>query len=227
MFITRMAINGSRRGARFLLGSPQAMHAAVLSGFPPGSALQSDVGRTLWRVDHRLDHAIWLCVVSPSRPDLTNIVEQAGWPTQSAWETREYTPLLSRLAEGQRWLFRLTANPVHTAALEDGSVKRLGHVTVAQQQGWLVERAERFGFSVTQDAEGSPDMLVTRRERREFRRGNGRVTLSTAQFDGQLEVTDADALRGALTNGIGRAKGYGCGLMTLVPLPLQSGAARG
>ena len=41
------------------------------------------------------------------------------------------------------------------------------------------------------------------------------MTLGVATFEGVLEVTDPDALRRALTHGIGRGKAYGCGLMTL------------
>lgn len=216
MFLTRMALNGARRGAWKLLNSPQAMHAAVLSGFPPESGPVPDDGRVLWRVD-RLQNAIWLYVSSPSAPDFTHIVEQAGWPTQRAWETRDYTPFLSRLAAGQQWRFRLTANPVHAVRDAAGSAKRFGHVTAAQQERWLLERSERNGFVVTVGANG-PDVAVTRRDRRVFRRESSTVTLDTAQFDGHLEVVDADALRRALREGIGRAKGYGCGLMTLAPL---------
>jgi len=41
------------------------------------------------------------------------------------------------------------------------------------------------------------------------------VTLVTVTYDGLLEVTDPDALRRTLTRGLGRAKAYGCGLLTL------------
>jgi CRISPR system Cascade subunit CasE len=210
-----MAINGARRGAWKLLRSPQAMHAAVLSGFPPDEELPTDEGRVLWRVD-RSPHRLWLYVVSPYQPDLTHIVEQAGWPTQASWQTREYAPFLQRLDVGQRWVFRLRANPVHTINTQGGAKKRYGHVTVAQQESWLLARVERLGFRVA-DAAGGPDLAVSRRDRHEFRRGSGRVTLDTAQYDGVLEVTDATALRRTLTQGIGHAKGYGCGLLTLAP----------
>ncbi|EXU63555.1 CRISPR-associated protein Cse3 [Streptomyces sp. PRh5] len=46
-----------------------------------------------------------------------------------------------------------------------------------------------------------------------------RVTLVTVTYDGRLTVTDADRFRATLTQGLGKAKAYGCGLMTLVPLP--------
>ncbi|MDX3762971.1 MULTISPECIES: type I-E CRISPR-associated protein Cas6/Cse3/CasE [Streptomyces] len=49
------------------------------------------------------------------------------------------------------------------------------------------------------------------------RTGGPRVTVSTATFQGQLRVTDPDAVRNALLTGISPAKGYGQGLLTLAP----------
>ncbi len=215
MYFSRIALNTARRGSWRLLRSPHAMHAAVLAAFPPDAGASGEGGRVLWRVD-RPQNATWLYLVSPSVPDLTHIVEQAGWPTQATWETREYSPFLSRLRDGQHWRFRLVANPVHAVHTPDGSTKRFGHVTVAQQQSWLEKRAQGFGFRIPEGPHG-PDLIVSGRERKTFRRNGATVTLDTARFDGQLEVTDADALRRSLAHGIGRAKGYGCGLLTLAP----------
>ena len=92
---------------------------------------------------------------------------------------------------------------------------------------------ERLGFRVLTSAEYGGDLpvledqngqrvdganlLINGVERgiAEFKRGERRVTLGVATFEGVLEVTDPDALRRALTHGIGRGKAYGCGLMTL------------
>ena len=217
MFLSRIAINVARRQARFLLGSPQAMHAAVLSSFAPGVPTETDDGRVLWRIDRTADHAVWLYVVSPEAPDMTHVVEQAGWPTQGAWETRDYAPLLARINAGQQWAFRITANPVRTVT-KDGVGKRRGHVTSSQQQGWFLERGEPNGFIVMQTGMDAPDLVVSNRENKSFRRGGSRVTLVTAQFDGRLEVRNAAAFRRVLAHGLGRAKGYGCGLLTLAPV---------
>ena len=217
MYLSRMAINVARRQARFLLGSPQAMHAAVLSSFAPNVPTETEAGRVLWRVDKTSDHAVWLYVVSPESPDMTHMVEQAGWQAQGAWETRDYEPFLARLTAGQQWAFRLTANPVRTVT-EGGIGKRKGHVTVAQQESWFLERAEPNGFIVPSTDGGVSDLTISNRESKSFRRGNSMVTLATARFDGRLEVQRADDLRRVLTHGLGRAKGYGCGLVTLAEL---------
>lgn len=214
MYFTRMALNPARRGTRFLQASPQAMHAAVLSAFPPGVSTQNTEGRVLWRLD-RAKHETFLYLVSPESPDLTHLIEQAGWPTSSTWQTRDYAPLLGQITIGQRYAFRLMANPVRQPREAELGGRRVGHVTTTQQQGWLLDRAERSGFRVLETATDTPALVVSDREVKKFSRGTSTITLSTARFDGQLEVSDAEFLRQALTGGIGPAKGYGCGLMTL------------
>ncbi|MFF3228835.1 type I-E CRISPR-associated protein Cas6/Cse3/CasE [Nocardia suismassiliense] len=92
MFLTRMQINPRRRGARLLLSSPQALHAAVCSGF--ADATPSDEGRILWRLDNYGPHRGILFVASPDKPDFTHIIEQAGWPTTETWDTNPDDRLL-------------------------------------------------------------------------------------------------------------------------------------
>lgn len=219
MYLTRFAVNTARRGSRTLLASPQAMHAAVLASFPPDAVGSGGEGRVLWRLDRGEHQRTELFIASPGEPDLTHLVEQAGWPTTSAWQTRDYRPLLQRLAPGQYWAFRLTANPVRSARTEEGQpTKPLAHVTAEQQRGWLLDRAPRLGFTVTAGAAGEPDVVVRDRRTLRFDRRGSKVTIAQATFDGVLHVEDAEVLRQALVRGVGRAKGYGCGLLTLAPL---------
>ena len=212
MFLTRMPLNRARRQSKTLLTSPHAMHAAVLSAFPPEATLESVEGRVLWRLDTQHPH-VYLYVVSPARPVLDHLVEQAGWPEGSSWETVDYGPRMDRLASGDILAFRLTANPVRRPRESGG--KRVPHVTALQQTEWLLQRVERHGFRIPRTAADESDVVVSRRDRHEFRRGGRTVTLVTAQFDGRLEITDATAFRRTLTHGIGSAKGYGCGLLTV------------
>jgi CRISPR system Cascade subunit CasE len=126
---------------------------------------------------------------------------------------------------------------------------RVAHRTVAQQLQWLVRQSERHGFTIpgataTPPAPGlqtdssepeapsspaGPAVAVVSRDILRFtkRKDGPRVTLSTATFEGRLRVTDPDALRSALLGGIGPAKGYGQGLLTLAPLRPAEGAGHG
>lgn len=226
MYISRLYINTARTGAQRLVGSPYRMHAAVEAAFPPGANRATEQGRILWRLDALASdrQALALYVVSPERPDLTHIVEQAGWPGTTGWETRDYTPLIERIGPGQHWNFRLKANPTRKVAEDKGRVPRegvvgsiQGHATPEQQLGWLADRGAANGFSLA-SAPGSPTAVVTQSRKERFRRGKSEVTLSTAVFDGVLRVEDAGLFRRALCHGIGRAKGFGCGLITVAPV---------
>jgi CRISPR system Cascade subunit CasE len=214
MFLTRFEINPARREARALLASPHRVHAAVMASFPEGHA-ESDDGRVLWRLDEG-GHDVVLYVVSPGEPDLTHLVESVGRPVYG-WETRDYEPLLGKIASGDRWAFRLRANPVHNARKTEGAARsqRFAQVTVAQQTDWFLRQAQRHGFTVPDGELGEPDLVVRARQTVRFARGHRTVTLGTAVFEGHLRIEDPTLVRTALVGGIGPAKGYGCGLLTL------------
>lgn len=221
MFLTKFRMNPRTRGTVRLLASPQRLHAAVLATLPPDRA-RSDHGRVLWRLDEPTPYERTLYIVSPGRPSLEQLQSECGWSQERSWRTADYQPFLSRLAPGQVWGFRLTANPVRSVAGQRGERGKVTpHLTAAQQRDWLVEKAPKQGFQVRVGDPG-PQLLVTRRERQSFHRGSGagrqRATLSRVQYDGVLIVTDADLLRTTLTRGMGRAKAYGCGLLTLASL---------
>ncbi|NNG20978.1 type I-E CRISPR-associated protein Cas6/Cse3/CasE [Naumannella sp. ID2617S] len=209
MILTRMHLNPQRRGARKLVSSPQAMHAAVLSGFPP----TVDAGRVLWRLDGAAGRHPVLWIGSQFPPDLAHLEEQAGWPSNPTTRSASLDGLLTALSPDQQWAFRITVNPTHRAD-HGGRKKVLAHVTVDQQTQWLLDRQDRLGCSLV-DADGAPTFTLEGRDVKQFRREEGRVTLATATFGGLLSVQDPDRLREVVTQGLGRGKAYGCGLLTL------------
>lgn len=237
-FLTRVYLNKNLRNARRLLASPHRMHGAVEAAFAPGAMPSGR--RSLWRVDSFPGKNI-LYIVSPVQPDVRHIVEQAGWlHDEGAAETKNYAPLLDRLQTGQSWHFRLTANPVRYLGSKDDTdepvkrknvYKRHGHITVAQQLQWLIDKSARCGFQIPHmehNGQSMPRADIVDRKIIRFERQGGReqstenkvgrkktITISTATFEGVLAVTDVDLFRIALRNGIGHAKAYGCGLLTL------------
>lgn len=220
MFLTEIKINPRKRASLGLLANPERIHAAVLGCYPPGQS-EGAAGRTLWRLDRPDKVNISLIISSPLQPDYQQLVDSYSWSTGEVAKSRSMDPLLQRLAAGQRWGFQLTANPTHSVKSADnpkGRGKRLGHVTAGQQLDWLLARASRDGFSL--DGPRGSSAQVVRRELIRFHKGAGaghQVTLSQATYRGVLTVTDPQQLRGSLCRGIGPAKSYGCGLLTLMP----------
>lgn len=246
MYLTRFPINTVRSEARRLLGSPHFLHGAVDKSFPEEPSRDGQGPRVLWRVDHSSSGRAALFIVSPQRPDLTHLVEQAGWPTldQPGWTTFAYGEFLDGLKEGDTWGFRLTANPVHYTRKEgqskDVPTKRTAHLTPKHQVRWLLEREQRAGFEVIrtpaerrllpergEGADKDPgdayEVIAHSKVPHQFRKGRDRDTRRDVRFvrvtfDGRLRITDVAAFRRTLTQGLGKSKAYGCGLMTLAPV---------
>lgn len=251
-YLSRIWLNPWRKKTRQFFRDPQMLHAAVLAGIPSQPVKE----RILWRLDNdprrvlaeappenRVDadgdpYRIALYVLSKTSPSWDHIVEQAGWPSSLSHDAqpivRSYQPLLDRLSEGDRFAFRLTANPTMSRRTErDAGSKqatrgaRVGHVTVHQQLDWLTSRSPRLGFTIPGSSAALPgvdevlDVRIVNRDVRRFSKGKGgqnRVTIATATFEGSLIVDDPTRLGEALVEGIGPAKAYGCGLLTLAAL---------
>lgn len=237
-YLSRIWINPLREKSRVLLSQPQAMHAAVLGGIPS----QPVDERVLWRLDADEPRRPALFVLTHSRPSWEHLVEQAGWPSaeERQADTRDYGPLLERVTPGATFAFRLTANPVQStrrplkptrsqaesSAAAPWTSHRLGHRTVEHQMRWLLERGDAWGVrfppssASTEDDPVEPlDVRIAERTRRSFqrRRRDRPVVLQVVTYEGHLVIEDADRVRHILVAGIGRAKAYGCGLMTFAP----------
>jgi len=205
MYMTRMELDRSRRATIAALASPNKLHGAIESGF------SGDRQRRLWRIDE-LDGRCYLLVVSEDAPDLSCAAAQFA-PAPDCWQTREYDAFLQRITVGSRWHFRLSANPTISYPREgEKRGKVCAHVTAEQQKAWLMQRAGKCGFRLKEE-----DYEVVKRGVLNFYKGadRKRVTLGVCEYEGWLEIADADLMRETLTKGIGRGKAYGLGLLTI------------
>lgn len=211
MYLSRVELDLSRRATMLALANPQKLHGAVETSFAGGRR------RRLWRLD-KLAGRMYLLLLSEDKPELSVIAGQFGHQDGGIPpETRPYDPLLQRIAAGSVWQFRLTANPVKSLSRGGGSGDRgvvRAHCTVEYQKQWLLERADRHGFAIEMEK-----FDVTESRWLRFFKGGDRghaVSLLSVTYEGILKVTDAALFCHALTNGIGRGKAYGLGLMTVL-----------
>jgi CRISPR system Cascade subunit CasE len=151
-------------------------------------------------------------------------------------ETKSYDP---KIRVGQRFAFSLHANPVVTRWLESpkrqvrhdvvmDAKKKMGYANIpvdkrphefeiVQEAGvsWLQSRIENSGFSINADGV----RVDAYQQHRFFKRGGQKpIQFSTLDFTGILQVDDPVLFHHALFNGIGRAKGLGCGLLLVRPI---------
>ena len=206
MFLTRMRLDTTNRNTMRALIALNRIHGAVESAF------SGEHGRCLWRIDN-LRGQTYLMLLSEEQPDLTNAAAQFG---MEGWETVSYDPLLERIREGSRWNFRLVANPTESKAQgKDERGKVFAHVTPKYQREWLLKRSESHGFHLDEDS-----FDVKKNQWFHFQKNakGPEVSLLQVTFEGTLTVTNPELFRKLLTKGIGRAKAYGMGLMTVIAI---------
>lgn len=206
MYLSRVELDPTRRSTMTALAAPQKFHGAVESAF------SGERRRRLWRLD-RLGEKLYLLLLSEEMPDLSGVVEQFG--TGVAPESRNYDPLLARITPGSRWQFRLAANPTKSCKDAQKPAARgtvAAHCTTQYQKQWLLDRAAKHGFALTEDS-----FTVTRVQWHHFaKHGTRPVSLLAVTYEGVLQVTDPEAFRNLLCQGMGRGKAYGLGLLTVM-----------
>jgi CRISPR system Cascade subunit CasE len=205
MYLSRIKLNTGIRATIKLLSSPQVVHATVEASFA-----EDNKTRKLWRLDYFQGHP-YVIILSQNKPDLTQFATQFGYP-ECPGEIHDYQKVLEILKDGQRYRFRLCANPVHSVSQGEGKRgKVMAHVTITQQEEWLKSKSDKLGFTLKQ-------FMVVQHDMKRFTRQHKYVTLGTATFEGILQIENVALFKDTLINGIGRGKAYGCGLLTLARL---------
>lgn len=210
MYLSRVAIDSRNRKKIRDLSHLGAYHNWVESCFE--EEFKDNVrSRKLWRIDE-LNGQKYLLVVSEKKPDL-EFLEKYGI-TGSA-ETKQYDHFLASIEQGKCYRFRVALNPV--VSLSQGIGKRgrtVPLISAEQQLHYLESRAERAGFSLIPD-----EYQIMDRGWEELRKhGQKTIQLCRVTYEGVLKVTDKNAFYHTLTNGIGKKKAYGFGLLTVIPL---------
>ena len=223
MFLHRIHLDPRCREARRDLFDPYQFHSTLCRAFgdPGQKCLQ---GEFLWRLEPETDPTGCprILVQSRTMPDWIGIGIK-GWLADAdpAIDLHERLKLDS-LKVGQRFRFRLRANPCVTR-----HGKRLGLLRLEEQEKWIEGKARRHGFSLPRLtsfdlSESSQERIDVRISQEQMMRGkqhagNG-IRIYAVLYDGILAVTDPDIFRVALQTGIGHGKVMGLGLLSVAPI---------
>jgi len=223
MFLHRIHLDPRCREARRDLADPYQLHSTLCRAFskPDAKCPESEF---LWRLEPETDSSGLPRILVQSRtiPDWTGIGVK-GWLAMAdpAIDLKARLKLDS-LKAGQRFRFRLRANPCVTR-----NGKRLGLLRLEEQEAWIARKGEQHGFSLPRLAsfdltESSQDRIDVRLSQEQMLRGNQHsgnpVRIYSVLYDGIVMVTDLDKFRTALQTGIGHGKVMGLGLLSVVPI---------
>jgi CRISPR system Cascade subunit CasE len=215
-WLARLALDTSRTDVREELRNAVAMHRRVMSLFPDLPEL--DEARRHFGVLHRVERAEQQAVLMvQSNREATPERLPNGYAVNSA--SRTIDPLLNALAHGRRLHYRCDANPIRRPGrITRELYKNLPPVVALHGRhadDWWHRRAGLAGLKIHTHLSHPLDAAVGRRGK-----GSGalKVRHHRVRFEGTAEIVDPDALRAAMTGGIGKGRAYGCGLLTIAPL---------
>ena len=214
MYLSRLILNPRNRQAQREIADPYNLHRTILHAF--GS------DRKTAGVLYRLD-------INPRSGQIMLLVQSQKWPNWdwltetgyllpdpfSGLDNPSVKEINLSLREGQTLRFRLVANPTVKKVRRDENGKRLNSnrvplVREEEQLAWLLKRANDNGFHFDDS-----HINISQIQRQTSRKK--KITIYTVQFDGHLQITDADKFKMIVKQGLGPAKAFGCGLLSLGP----------
>lgn len=215
MYLSKLTLDLRSAAVRHDLDDVNDMHRTIASGFPPlpaGENFRLAHG-ILWRLD-TLHDALIQYIQSDTEPNWARL--DSRYLLRPA-EVRSLDPVLGSVEPGRKYAFRLVGNPTHCRH-NDNDPKISRHVPLGPDQhvAWLIRKGTQHGFVIPTAQDGQADVARSDLPRLIGKRGKGKkVTITPTRFDGHLIVTDPSLFKAAITTGIGRAKPYGCGLLSL------------
>lgn len=202
MTISRLYLDLAAPAVQSVLQNPYAIHQAVLRSFPEDAG---DSIRVLFRVEPEVSDGVGtLLVQSNLEPDWSLPRFLKGLPMLEA-RAKPFEPVL---ASGMTLHFRLRGNPTVRRA-----GKRLGLVGEAAQADWLQRKLETGGFEVA--AISVVDEGTVRARRVGGGDRHAQMVFRSVRFEGALQVVDPARATAILQQGVGPAKAFGFGLLSL------------
>ncbi|MBM4029186.1 MAG: type I-E CRISPR-associated protein Cas6/Cse3/CasE [Planctomycetes bacterium] len=243
LYLSRLILDPTCRQVWSELAHPYEMHRTLMRAFSQRPADDVEARKQfgiLFRADVDEPRGrVTVYVQSHVQPDwsfLDTVSDYLGTdvdPPNPA--CKDIVKTYARLRSGQVLSFRLRANPtkrIGKSAKGDEVLKgkRVGLVREEEQIQWLTRKGKGCGFEILMkqvekengETHQIPRVKVCREgKQRGRKREDGRsheMTQLAVCFDGLLRITNADAFREALASGIGPAKAFGFGLLSIAPV---------
>lgn len=215
LWLTRLNPDARSRDVIADLNDARRLHKRIMSLFPDGqgSSPRAAMG-VLYRVEHDTARGLRILVQSQHAPSGQRLPEGYG----DLASPIILKGLLEKLELGISVNYRITGNPTKRAAGHDPKNPngRLGRgdlvsLTGSRAEEWWERRAAVAGLQLHSLTARPLPELTSQSDRSQP------LTIRAVQFDGTATITDPEAARVAVVDGIGRGRAFGCGLLSVLP----------
>ncbi|MFB6607333.1 type I-E CRISPR-associated protein Cas6/Cse3/CasE [Streptomyces noursei] len=218
-WLTQLRLNTRNRTVLRDLKDGNQLHRTLMRLVPDEAGEQARAtGGLLYRVDET-DTGITVLAQTRQQP----LIDRLD-PDYAHTAVKDMTAFLGRLHEGLQVQYRIAANTVvQYGSLADRERARLRlkldnlpparrALNGAEADDWWYTRAARNGLNVlTLIPTVSPSVDVTRQHKGRGVTHRHAITV----FQGDATITDPEAVRAAILNGIGRGRSFGAGFLSI------------
>jgi CRISPR system Cascade subunit CasE len=178
-------------------------HRSVMALFPhvDEATARNELG-VLYRVESQGAKSVIL---------VQSEVEPTGTPDGYVLEgSYELDAKLASLHPGTKVRYCILANATKSIPVPKarGKVKALLGADAVE---WWKRRSAQAGLVLLSEPTWTTHPLTGKRQ-------NGKIHVVATRFEGIAEITDVQQLTEVLTTGLGRAKAYGCGMLSIAPM---------
>ena len=201
MYLIKLSLDPNHPSVRQSLRDRNDLHRNLMKAF---HSPRADVC-VLYRLIEKKDR-LEVLLLTQEQPVAAN------WQNNGIFviSTVDLGELPALYREGAILHFNLLASPSKKVKEEGRENSRRVFLRKAEdRQLWLQHQAEKYGFSVLSCSEPAEPGNIR------VGRSSGAFMLSTVEFDGMLQITDADLFWDSWKKGIGAEKAYGLGLLLL------------
>ena len=199
MFQSTLRLNRRHPLAQLDLGDRYELHRTVLSAFPQPTPPEESI---LFRLESvgQLPYATIL-VQSLTWPDWDNLEGISG--PGYFYEAPAVRTVDSVFEVGLRLRFLIHANATVKRGGKNHAIRAADNLS-----DWLARKGQQHGFRI--DASTVRILKLGKQQTSDREK-----TWHVVQFSGALQVIQSEEFRNALRYGVGRAKRFGCGLLTV------------
>lgn len=188
-----------------------------------------DAHRDLWRLmDTEDGPRQFLFSIHNNGRIIYSVSENIPVCNDNTWKV-EVKPYDPQIQNGDLFRFYLCANPTVTNS-NTGKHQRHDVVMAKKKQlkdagqdvdmqsiitetvsEWIMKKGKSNGFEIPSPS----SLLIHSYQRNEMRSKDRKIVFSSVVIEGILRVTDLESFRNALFKGIGKSKGFGCGMLMI------------
>lgn len=207
MYLSQLLLDPASRRVQSELSNRYELHRTLTAQFPTNQLSEINLLYRLEIPERHVYQPITLLVQTGVEPDWSELAE-SGLLMNSP-QVKTFDPVLPA---GTRYYFRLMSNPTMRTKQPYGKSKRVGLYTAEAQIEWFQRKAHQGGFTVETMNLSDLGMVES------IKKKNNQIyhiQHFAVQFDGLLSVTDPQLFKLTLVKGIGSAKAFGFGLLSL------------